>query len=134
MYNLLLYQKYVGIPKINRTPNIPNKRSHSHIPKSDSYGALRYRTSTPQQVIPPERFAIALPHPKSDRIPTSQKRSHPHIPKTAIAPLNPKRDRIPTSPKAIALPHPQIAIAPSPHSQNSDRTPNIPKVSIKLNL
>jgi hypothetical protein len=61
-------------------------------PKSDSYGALRYRTPNipksdrtphPKTAIPTERFAIALPtSPKSDRIPTPLKqRSHPQIPK-----------------------------------------------------
>ena len=51
-----------------------SKRSPPHPQKSDSYGALRYRTSPhllkaialphPQKAIPAERFAIALPHPK----------------------------------------------------------------------
>ena len=71
----------------------PKQRSHPHIPKSDSYGALRYRTSphpksdsygalryrTPN--IPNKRFlrSASLSHS-----PHPQKRSLSHIPK-AIA-------------------------------------------------
>jgi hypothetical protein len=100
-------------------------------PKSDSCGALRYRTlSTPQTAIPTERFAIALPHPKSDRIPTPLKQrshilqtpkqrflrsaslSHSQHPSkqrflrsaSLSHSQHPKSDRIPNPQKAIALP------------------------------
>jgi hypothetical protein len=79
-------------PKAIPTERFAIALPHPHIPKSDSYGALRYRTPNipksdrtphPKTAIPTERFAIALPtSPKSDRIPTPLKqRSHPQIPK-----------------------------------------------------
>ena len=61
MYNLLLYQKYVGIPKINRTPNIP-KSDRTPTPSKQRFlrSASSLRDATAN--------AIAPPHPKSDRI------------------------------------------------------------------
>ncbi|MFM6116759.1 MAG: hypothetical protein ACKPB2_21075 [Sphaerospermopsis kisseleviana] len=64
-------------------------------------------------------FAIALPHPKSDRPPTPQtaialhtkKRSHSHTPKKAITPSHPQKAiALLTSPKAI----PSVRFAKAP--------------------
>jgi hypothetical protein len=121
--------------------------SHSQTPNSDSYGALRYRTTPhPQTAIPTERFAIALPTPQqrflrsaslSHPHPTSQKRflrsaslSHPHptsqkrfLRSASLShPHIPNSDPLHTSPKAI--PTERFAIA-SPHPR-SDRSPHIP--------
>jgi hypothetical protein len=106
MYNLLLYQKYVGIPKINRTPNIP-KSDRTPTPSKQRFlrsaSSLRDATANaialphPQTAIPTERFAIASHTPNSDsygalryRTPTSQKRflrsaslSHPTHPQNS---------------------------------------------------
>jgi hypothetical protein len=76
-------------------------------PKSDSYGALRYRIPTSPKAIPTERFAIASPHLPKQRFLRSASLSHFHTPKA-----------IPTERFAIASPHPQQAIAPSPTAQN----------------
>ncbi|MDM3848040.1 MAG: hypothetical protein PT118_25540 [Aphanizomenon gracile PMC644.10] len=66
--------------------------SHSHLPNHPKR----------RSHLPTSQTAIALPHPKSDRIPSSQK---------AIAlPTSQKSDRTPSSPKAIASHHPQRAI------------------------
>jgi len=129
--------------------------SHSQTPNSDSYGALRYRTTPhPQTAIPTERFAIALPTPQqrflrsaslSHPHPTSQKRflrsaslSHPHIPNSD--PLHTSPKAIPTERFAIASPHPRSDRSPhipnsdrtSQHSRNSDRTSPHPQTAIVL--
>ncbi|QSV65679.1 MAG: hypothetical protein HEQ12_00975 [Aphanizomenon flos-aquae DEX188] len=100
MYNLLLYQKYVGIPKINRTPNIP-KSDRTPTPSKQRFlrsaSSLRDATANaialphPQTAIPTERFAIASHTPNSDSygalVPSGtlpRTLSHPHTPK-AIA-------------------------------------------------
>ncbi|WP_168467459.1 hypothetical protein, partial [Aphanizomenon sp. UHCC 0183] len=79
-------------------------------------GTSNYFYFRPKQAIPTERFAIApphipktaiaLPHPKSDRTPTSSKqRSHSHHPKKPSHPIIPKT-AIPTERFAIASHHP----------------------------
>ncbi|MBE9249417.1 hypothetical protein IQ226_09605 [Dolichospermum sp. LEGE 00240] len=96
-----------NFPNSDRTPSTSQKRSHPfNSPNSELLAAaLRYRTpsnfpkaiaspqlpnsdripSTPQTVnCLQQRFAIAPP-------PTSQKRSHPFNPQTAIASLQPPK-------------------------------------------
>ncbi|MFM6015130.1 MAG: hypothetical protein ACKPCI_08990 [Dolichospermum sp.] len=126
----------------DRTPQtqkaIPTERFAIALPKpqkSDSYGALRYRTSTnlkkrflrsaslshtqtPKTAIPTERFAIAPFHnPNSDSYGALRYRTPQNPKQRSHFPKPSKSDR--TSPNL------KIAIAP-PHP-NSDRTPYTPK-------
>ncbi|MFM7364056.1 MAG: hypothetical protein ACKO11_06055 [Cuspidothrix sp.] len=86
--------------------------AHPHVPKNDSYGALRYR---PCSLTP--------------------KRSHPHIPQTANClqqRLRYRRSHLPTSPqKAIPAERFAIALLTSPKSDSYGalryRPPNISK-------
>ena len=102
-------------------------------PKSDSYGALRYRPPTSQKRTACSSASLSHLHiPKSEllaaalryRTPTSSKNDRtPH--QKAIAPHPPKAIA-PTSPKAnclqqrfaIALPHPKSDRTPTPQKAN----------------
>ncbi|MFM6339469.1 MAG: hypothetical protein ACKPFJ_01725 [Dolichospermum sp.] len=86
-------QKAIALPQTLK------KRSHFPKPsKSDSYGALRYRTSPnlkiaialqkPKIAIPTERFAIALPQ-------TLKKRSHISKPQNSDRTLSTPQTAIP---------------------------------------
>ena len=122
----------------DRIPNIPNKRflrsaslSHSHTPKAIA------PSPHPQQAIPTERFAIASPHPKSDRTPHSQTRSHPqkrflrsaslshsHTPKQRFL----RSASLSHSHTPKAIPTERFAIA-FPTSPTSDRIDKLPKMA-----
>jgi hypothetical protein len=98
------------------------KMDEKAIPKNDSYGALRYRTSTSPTS---ELLAAALryrpPHPqKAIALRYSKKRSPSHILKkrTACSSASLSPPHIPK--KAIALPH--LKSDRTSHIQNSDRT------------
>jgi hypothetical protein len=105
--------------------------SHPHTPKAIAFQHLQTRSHPHSpKAIPTERFAIALPHPKTaiasptpqkrflrsaslSHFPTPQKRflrsaslSHSQHPQQAI-PTERFAIALPTSPKAITLPHPK---------------------------
>ena len=120
-------------------------------PKSDSYGALRYRPPTSQKRtdksalalshphIPQtanclqQRFAIALPHPKSDRTPTSPKANCLQQRFAIALPHPKKRAHSPHPQKEIALPHPKqrtdksVLALSHPHIPQTAIAPHIPK-------
>ena len=89
---------------------------------------------------------IALPYPKSNRIPTNyKKRSHFHIsksdrpstPQKAIAPSKPsfsKSDRTCTSPNTIALPQTPKKRSPLPHPKKAITLPYLQKRSRSTSL
>ncbi|MBO1064597.1 MULTISPECIES: hypothetical protein [Nostocales] len=119
---LLVKKRFLRSASLSH-PHIPKQRSHPHIPKQRSH------SHTPK-AIPTERFAIA-PHTSQTAIalpqtqeaialPISPKRSHPP---------HPKSDRIPTSQTANCLQQ-RLRYRTSSTPPKSDRSPTSPNPKI----